>query len=178
MSKLNVGEPAVLFSLPNVGGDTVSLGSFHDKNGVAVVFSCNHCPYVLAWEDRLIALQRGFADEGIQFVLINSNDETKVPDDSFEKMKAHAAEKNYPFPYLRDKDQTVARAYFATRTPEVFLFDNEMNLFYHGAPDDNHEDPDAVEQPFLRNAIQSMLSGGQPIAYETEPAGCTIKWKD
>src|SRR5947209_5062179 len=114
---------------------------------LGVIFSCNHCPYAQAWEGRLIQIQRDYAGRGVQFLLINSNDPAKYPDDSFSSMQRRAQEKRYPFPYLFDETQEVARQYGATRTPEIFLFDERRVLRYHGAPDDNYEDPAAVRQP-------------------------------
>ena len=144
---------------------------------LGVIFSCNHCPYAQAWEGRLIQIQHDYAGRGVQFLLINSNDPAKYPDDSFPSMQRRAQEKRYPFPYLSDETQEVARQYGATRTPEIFLFDERRVLRYHGAPDDNYEDPAAVRQPYLRNAIESLLTGKMPMMAETKPVGCTIKWR-
>ena len=144
---------------------------------LGVIFSCNHCPYAQAWEGRLIQIQRDYAGRGVQFLLINSNDPAKYPDDSFSSMQRRAQEKRYPFPYLFDETQEVARQYGATRTPEIFLFDERRVLRYHGAPDDNYEDPAAVRQPYLRNAIEALLAGKMPTMAETKPVGCTIKWR-
>ena len=144
---------------------------------LGVIFSCYHCPYAQAWEGRLIQIQLDYAGRGVQFLLINSNDPAKYPDDSFSSMQRRAQEKRYPFPYLFDETQEVARQYGATRTPEIFLFDERRVLRYHGAPDDNYEDPAAVRQPYLRNAIEALLAGKMPTPAETKPVGCTIKWR-
>lgn len=113
----------------------------------------------------------------MRFVLINSNDPEKVPDDSFAQMKVRAREYAYPFPYLFDATQEVARQYGATRTPEVFLFDASQTLRYHGAPDDNVDDAQAVRQHFLREALDAVLLDRPPALAETPPKGCTIKWR-
>jgi thiol-disulfide isomerase/thioredoxin len=165
------------FSLKGVDGKTVSSDDFGGAEALAVVFWCNHCPYVRAWEDRVIELQREYADKGVQFVLINSNDARKYPGDSFEEMQKRAREKSYPFPYLVDETQEVARQYGAERTPEIFLYDGSRELRYHGAPDDNYEDPKAVTQRFLRDAIEAVLAGRAPATSETPARGCTVKWR-
>lgn len=178
MSNLQPGDAAIDFTLPGIDGESYTLEDYRDKTAVAVIFSCNHCPYVLAWEDRLIAAQADYADRGVQFLLINANDATKKPADSFEGMQAHAAEKGFNFPYLHDESQEVAKAYGAERTPEIFLFDQKGVLRYHGAPDDNYEDPGAVQAHYLRDALDAVLEGEMPPTAQTPPQGCTIKWKD
>lgn len=148
-----------------------------NAKGLAVIFSCNHCPYVLAWEDRLIALGLGYKNKGIPFVLINANDADRYPDDSFSEMVKRSKMKRYPFPYLHDEDQSVARAYGATRTPEVFLFHSNGERQYHGRIDDNYENPNAVQSNDFRNALNAVLEGKGCEPPETPPVGCTIKWK-
>lgn len=142
-----------------------------------VIFHCNHCPYAQAWESRLIQVQRDYAGRGVQLVLINANDPVKYPGDSFDQMQRRAQDKQYPFPYLVDETQEVAKQYGATRTPEIFLFDEKRILRYHGAPDDNYEDVNAVRQPYLRDALDALLAGTAPRIRETKPVGCTIKWR-
>ncbi|MBI3997466.1 MAG: thioredoxin family protein [Armatimonadetes bacterium] len=165
------------FALTATDGSVVSPDRSADKAVLGIVFWCNHCPYVKAWEDRLIAVAREYAGRGVQFIMINSNDPVAYPDDSFEAMKTRAREKGYPFPYLVDETQEVARRYGATRTPEIFLFDRERTLRYHGAPDDNFEDASAVGQHYLGDAIEAVLAGRDPTPASTAPKGCTIKWK-
>ena len=121
---------------------------------MAVIFSCVHCPYVLAWEDRLIKIQQEYAAKGVAFVLICANDPVKYPQDSFDNMKNHAREKSYPFPYVHDESQATAHAYGAERTPEIFLFDGKRKLAFHGAVDDNYEDSKAVKQTYFRDAVE------------------------
>jgi peroxiredoxin len=175
---LKTGEKQIAFSLKNVDGRTVSLEDLaRGAKGAAVIFSCNHCPYVQAWEERMIALGRTYHPKGIPFVLINANDPKKYPEDDFDGMVRRAASKGYPFPYLHDADQSVARSYGATRTPEAFLFDAGGLLRYHGRIDDNYDDPGAVRSHDLRDAIEAVLAGRPPDRAETAPVGCTIKWK-
>lgn len=165
------------FALPATDGTTYRPEDFAGAPVFGVIFHCNHCPYAQAWEDRLIAVQRNYAGRGVRLVLINANDPVKYPADDFPHMKARAEEKGYPFPYLFDETQETARAYGATRTPEVFLFDRAGTLRYHGAPDDNYEDPQAVQHQYLRDAIDALLSGATPATSETKVVGCTIKWR-
>jgi len=132
---------------------------------------------VLAWEDRLIQLQNDYADKGAAFVVICSNDAVKYPQDGFDNMKIHAAEKNYPFPFLHDESQEVAAAYGAERTPEIFLFDGDGKLAFHGAVDDNYEEPAAVREHYLRDALEALTSGRAPSQQAVTPRGCSIKWK-
>lgn len=174
---LAIGSHIIPFALRGTDG---VLHRSEDSAGapvVGVIFHCNHCPYAQAWEDRLIALQRAYAARGVRLVLVNPNDPVKYPADDFAHMEARAEEKGYPFPYLHDETQEVARAYGATRTPEVFLFDRTGALRYHGAPDDNYEDPAAVLSPYLRDAIEALLAGTTPSTPRTTPVGCTIKWR-
>lgn len=177
MANLNIGDKAIPFTLPGVDDKTHSLSDYADKEAVVVIFSCNHCPYVRAWEDRMVQIQADYADKGVQLIAINSNDATKYPDDSFPKMKERAREKGFNFPYLYDETQEVARAYGAERTPEVFLFDKQGILRYHGAIDDNYENPNAVRRHYLREALDAVLAGQTPAIAETPPVGCTVKWK-
>jgi peroxiredoxin len=173
---LALGSAAPPFDLPGVDGADHSLDDYADAAALAVVWSCNHCPYVLAWEGRMSAIQHDYAGRGFRLVAINSNDAERYPADSFEAMKAHASEGQFPFDYLYDADQAVARAYEPERTPEVFLFDADRKLVYHGAIDDSR-DEDAVSTTYLRNAIEAVLAGREPPAVDTPPVGCTVKWK-
>lgn len=165
------------FTLPGTDGETYRPEGFTDARILGVIFWCNHCPYVRAWEDRVIQIQRDYAGRGVRFMLISSNDPLKYPDDSIEQMRRRAKDKAYPFPYLFDESQEVARAYGATRTPEIFLFDEQRVLRYHGAPDDNFDDPAAVRHHYLREALDALLRSATPPDAETRPVGCTIKWR-
>ena len=177
MANVNIGNPAIPFDLPGVDGRNHRLADYADKAAVAVIFSCNHCPYVLAWEDRMIQIQADYADRRVQLIAIGANDPVQYPEDSFDNMKKHAREKGFNFPYLRDESQAIARAYGAARTPEVFLFDRSGALRYHGAIDDNYDNPRAVKRHYLREALDAVLAGQTPTTAETAPVGCTIKWK-
>lgn len=173
---LTLATEAPPFDLPGVDGSNHSLDDYADAPVLAVVWSCNHCPYVLAWEDRMSAIQRDYAERGFHLVAINSNDAESHPADSFEGMKEHASEKGFPFPYLHDEDQSIARMYGPERTPEVFLFDAGRRLVYHGAIDDSR-DEDAVSENYLRDAIDAVLDGRDPEQSDTPPVGCSIKWR-
>ena len=178
MSNLNIGDTIINFELPATDGKTYTVDSFGESDLLAVIFSCNHCPYVLAWEDRLIAAQNDYADKSVQVAFISANNAEKYPADSFENMAKHAEDKGFPFPYLYDESQDVARAYGAERTPEIFLFDKERTLQYHGTVDDNYEDPSAVTVRYFRDALDAVLAGNAPATASTAPVGCTIKWKN
>jgi peroxiredoxin len=177
MANINIGDEAIPFELPGVDGETHSLSDVSDgARAAAVIFMCNHCPYVLAWLDRMIAAANDYAERGVAFVGINANDPIKYPADSFDGMQELARSRGLPFPYLQDETQAVARAYGAERTPEIFLFDSDMRLRYHGAPDDNHDETQA-QVPYLRDALDAVLAGKAPEIQDTPPVGCTIKWK-
>ena len=177
MGNLKIGDEAIPFKLLGVDGKEHSLDDYKSKNAVVVIFTCNHCPYARAWEDRIVQIQADYGIKGVQLVAINANDASKYPEDSFPKMKERAQEKSFNFPYLHDETQKVARTYGAERTPEIFLFGKNSVLRYHGAVDDNYDDPKAVKEHYLRKAIDLVLAG-KPIAMEqTKPVGCTIKWK-
>ena len=177
MAKLKPGDKAIPFKLPGVDGKEHALADYAGKKAVVVIFSCNHCPYVQAWEDRMVQIQADYADRGVQLVAINANDVQKYPEDSFLEMQKRAQQKGFNFPYLYDETQEVARAYGAERTPEVFLFDGEGVLRYHGAIDNNYDDPAAVRHAYLREALEAVLAGQAPPTSQTPPVGCTVKWK-
>ncbi len=177
MAPLALESRLIPFALKGTDGRVHRADDAAKAKVFGVIFHCNHCPYAQAWESRLIQVQRDYAGRGVQLVLINSNDPVKYPGDSFEQMQRRAQDKQYPFPYLVDETQDIAKQYGATRTPEIFLFDEKRILRYHGAPDDNYEDVNAVRQPYLRDALDALLSGTLPRIRETKPVGCTIKWK-
>lgn len=174
---LRIGSKGPDFDLPGVDGKRYSLSSFADKKAVVVIISCNHCPTVVAYEDRMIAIQRDYEEKGVALVAINPNDEVRYPADSFEQMGIRAKEKGFNFPYLRDETQEVARGYGATRTPEVFVLDGNRRLVYHGRIDDNEHEPDRVVSHDLRKALDELLAGKPISTPETTPVGCTVKWK-
>jgi peroxiredoxin len=174
---LKIGSPAPDFNLSGIDAKKYSLSSFKDKNAIIVIFSCNHCPYVQANEDRIKQIQKDYKDKGVEVIAINSNDDKGYPEDSFDNMKKRAAEKKFNFLYLRDDIQSVAHAYDATHTPEIFLFDKERKLAFHGKIDDNWQEPNKVQNPYLRNALDELLAGKEISVPETFTIGCTIKWK-
>ncbi len=141
-----------------------------------LVQSCNHCPYVQAWEGRLIATQRDYAERGVRIVAISSNDVSSHPEDSFEQMQVRAQEQGFNFDYLYDESQSVARALGSERTPEVFVFDGDRRLVYHGAIDDSRNE-EAVTAHYLRDALDAVLAGTAPAVADTMPVGCTVKWR-
>jgi peroxiredoxin len=177
MANIQLGERAKPFSLQGVDGREHALEDYTDNDALVLIFSCNHCPYVRAWEDRMVQIQADYADRGVQLLAINANDAQKYPSDSFEAMKKRSEEKQFNFPYLHDETQSVASVYGAERTPEIFLFDSEQILRYHGAIDDNYDDHGAVQKPYLREALDAVLAGEEPAVASTRPVGCTVKWK-
>jgi peroxiredoxin len=174
---LSIGSDLPDFDLPGVDGNRYTPKSFADSKALIVIFSCNHCPYVKAYQDRIKAVQEDFKSKGVSVIAINSNDEKNYPEDSFEKMKERSAEENYNFPYLRDEDQSVATAFKASHTPEIFVFNSERKLVYKGKIDDNWQEPDKVANQYLRNALDELLEGKEISVPETFSIGCTIKWK-
>ncbi len=173
--RLAIAAEAPAFDLPGIDGKRYTLASF-DTPVVVVMFTCNHCPYVVAYEDRLIALQRDFQNRGVGFVAINANETKNYPEDNFPNMVRRAQEKGYNFPYLRDETQAVAEAYGAHYTPEIFLLDAKRRLRYTGRIDDNWQDGKKVKSRDLHDAIEAVLSGKTPGVAETHATGCTIKW--
>ncbi len=177
----NVGDKATDFNLRNIDGKHVSLSDYPEAKGFVVIFTCNHCPYAKAYQDRIIALDKDYKTKGYPVIAINPNDPSLVPEDSFEEMKIRANEKGYTFPYLFDASQEVYKIYGATRTPHVYVLkkDAQGNLIvkYIGAIDDNYQDAGAVKQAYLRNALDDLLSGKDPELAFTKAIGCTIKSK-
>lgn len=178
---LSLDQPAPDFDLPGVDGKRYSLASFADARLLVIVFSCNHCPYVTGSEDRMIAFARRYAPRGVTFVAINSNETDNHLTDSFEHMVRRAKEKQFPFPYLRDETQGVARAYGALRTPHYYLFDKSPSgrwrLQYTGRMDDNPRNPGRETTHELADAVDALLAGREPPVRATNPIGCNVKWK-
>ena len=177
MSNIKLNEPYINFLLPSTDGNNVSLDMASLGEYKLVIFSCNHCPYAQAWEDRIINIQKKYKSSGLSTIMISSNDAEKYPEDNFTKMKERHSEKKFNFSYLYDETQEVAKMYGAERTPEVFLF-NELGLLkYQGTIDDNYEDESNVNKKYLEDAIESLIEGKDPEISSTDPVGCTIKWK-
>ncbi len=175
-SRLPIGVLAPDFQLPGVDGQTYSLNNFSEKKVLAVLFTCNHCPYVQAYEDRLITIQADFMEKGVALLAINANETKNYPEDNLDNMILRAKEQGYNFPYLRDDDQAVANAYGAHYTPEVFLFDQGRRLRYTGRIDDNWKEASKARTHDFRKAIEALLSNQAIKNEETHAVGCTIKW--
>ena len=172
---LALSAQAPSFDLPGVDGENHTLDDYAAADVLVLIQSCNHCPYVQAWEGRMKAVQRDYADRGVRLVAVSSNDAERHPADSFQEMRRRAEREGFNFDYLYDKDQSVARALDSERTPEVFLFDRDRSLRYHGAIDDNHDEHAATKQ-YLRDALEAVLAGESPPVAETPAVGCTVKW--
>lgn len=169
-----IGEQAPRFALPDTGGVVREPGG---APATVVVFTCNHCPYALAWQERLVAVAGDYAERGVRMLAINPNDAERYPRDSPEAMAARVRAGDFDgVPYLRDESQEVARAYDAKTTPDVFVLDADGVLRYRGAPDADYDDP-AQNAAFLRGALDAVLEGRQPLPAETPPVGCSIKWR-
>lgn len=174
------GERAPAFSLKGVDGKTVSLSDYNKEKGVILIFSCNTCPYVVAYEDRIIELHNKFAPKGFPVVAINSNNPELSKGDSFEEMKKKARDKSFTFPYLFDEKQDIFPKYGATRTPEVFLLKNTGNGFevvYTGTIDDNYKSAGEAKEKYVENAVKAVLKGISPEIPVTKAIGCGIKVK-
>lgn len=173
-----VGDYATDFKLKNIDGTMVSLSDFPDARGFLVIFTCNTCPYAVAYEDRIIALDKKYKPLGVPVIAINPNNPSVQPGDSFEKMKQRAGEKGFSFPYLLDEGQKIFPQYGATRTPHVFLLEKKTDgnqVRYIGTIDDNYQDAGAVEVKYVEEAVDAMLDGN-PVPTETTRAiGCSIK---
>jgi peroxiredoxin len=175
-----VGDKAMNFKLKNIDDKMVELKDYKNEKGVVVIFTCNHCPYSVAYEDRIIALDKKYKELGYPVVAINPNDPISYPEDSFENMKIRAEEKGFTFPYIFDDGQKVYPVYGAKKTPHVYLLEKKKKDFYVayiGAIDDNSKDADAVEETYLADAIDALLVGEKPDPSVTKAVGCSIKVK-
>lgn len=178
-----VGDVVRDFNLKGVSGEKISMKEdFPNAKGYIVTFFCNHCPYVQAYEERIIQLHKDLAPKGYPVIAVNPNDPDIVPEDSYENMKKRTKKRNYPFPYVIDKTQNVAKRFGATRTPHVFLLDKQDNgklkLAYVGTIDDNIENPSKVKRQYVREAVKAIDKGQKPPITKTKAIGCTIKWSD
>ncbi len=171
------GDKATDFKLKSVDGKMYSMADYKDAKVFIVVFTCNHCPFAVKYEDRVIELAKKYKSKGYVLLAINPNDPAAAPDDSYELMKVRAKEKGFTFPYLFDEGQKIYPQYGATKTPHVFLLDKNLIVKYIGAIDDNVEDASAVKVKFLENAIASLEKGQEPEVPLTKAIGCTIKVK-
>ena len=172
-----LGTKAIDFKLLGTDDKNYSLDSFKDKKIPVIIFMCNHCPYVKAVLDRIIAIQNDYADKGVQLIGINPNDSTNYPEDSFKNMKKIVKEKNIPFPYLMDETQKTARKYDAVCTPDIYVYGEERTLLYRGRIDDNWQDESKITQRDLRVALDAILQGNPVPENQIPSMGCSIKWK-
>jgi peroxiredoxin len=173
---LAIGDamPAATVKLQNVDGREISLAQVAGPKGTLVIFTCNHCPWVHAWEERLVTIGNTYDTRGVGVIAVNSNDPQVYPEDNLPQMKERARAKNYQFPYAFDTTSEVGRAFGATHTPETFLFDASGRLVYHGAIDDNARDATKVKNHYLQDALDAVLAGRHPAVQETKALGCTI----
>ena len=175
---VQVGQQGINFqNLKGTDGKSHSLEDYASFPILVVIFSCNHCPYVKAYENRYIQIQKDYESKGVRLIAINANDVVNYPDDSFDNMVRRVKEKQYNFPYLFDEDQSVARAFGATNTPHVFVFDQSRALRYTGRIDNNWEHAEKVSSHDLKNALDDLLAGKDIATSSTLPVGCSVKWK-
>jgi len=175
-----VGDTAKDFSLKNIDGKMVSLKEMKNAKGVILVFTCNHCPFSKAYEDRIMDLDKKYTPLNYPVVAINPNDADIVPDDSYDNMIKNAAEKGFKFPYLYDQTQEIATEYGATRTPHVFVLQKVKEKFvvkYIGAIDNNTEEAEKADKKYVQDAVEALLNNKEVTTTETKAIGCTIKWK-
>lgn len=179
-SGYEIGDKATDFKLRNIDGNWVSLSDYEDAKGFIVIFTCNHCPYAVKYEDRIIGLDKKYKNKGFPVIAINPNDPEVQPEDSFDKMKERAKEKGFTFPYLFDDGQEIYPQYGATKTPHVFLLDKSGSDYivkYIGTIDDNYQSEKAVETRYVEDAVDALLKGEEPPVTSTKAIGCTIKTK-
>ena len=174
---LGGSAPMAATQMRNVDGTMHSIASVAQAKGTLVLFTCNHCPYAVAWQERYVAIAHEFMEQGIGVIAINSNDDAEYPSDSFEGTVARAAELSMRFPYVMDETSDVARAFGAEKTPEAYLFDAEGHLVYHGAVDDS-QDPENVTEHYLRDALTAVAAGSAVAQAETSAVGCSIKFRE
>jgi|SRR5580658_5728740 peroxiredoxin len=174
--ELHPGQAAPDFALPGVDGKTYRLADFAEKPVLVVTFWCNHCPYVQAWEGRMMEIARKYGPKGVGFVLINSNDARAYPEDRFESMVQRAKDHHYPIPYLHDESQQVAHAYGALVTPHPMVFDRDRKLVFQGRIDNDHQHPEHASEHYLERALDQALNGKPVAPGELPVAGCSVKW--
>lgn len=174
---LELGAQPPDFSLPATDGRTYSLADFSDAKVLVVFFTCNHCPYVLGSDDLTRATAEKYAARGVTFVAINSNDTEVHPDDDFDHMVSRMNEKRFPWVYLRDESQDIARAYGALRTPHFYVFDGDRRLVYTGRGVDSPKDPEKITVNDLDRALEQIVNGEQVEVPLTNPIGCNVKWR-
>ena len=169
--------PKAATKMKNVDGKEVSIADVAGQKGTLVIFTCNACPYVKAWQDRIVDLGNSYLSRGVGAIAVNSNDPSIVAEDSYDVMKDRATKSKMGFPYVVDADSELATAFGATRTPEAFLFDAGGKLVYHGTIDDNHKDAYKVTKTYLKDALEAVVGGNTVPVAETKALGCSIKFK-
>ena len=173
-----IGDVATDFTLKNVDGNMVSLKDYKDAKGFVVIFTCNHCPYSVAYEDRIIALDKKYKTKGYPVIAINPNNPVAYPDDSFDNMIIRAKEKGFTFPYLYDEGQKIYPQYGATKTPHVYVLektDSKYIVRYIGAIDNNYKDEKSADKKYVEDAINALLKGEKVPVETTKAIGCSIK---
>lgn len=175
---LPLGSPIIPFTLPNPEGKQHSDSDYQNQKVLVVIFMCNHCPYVQAVHERLTNLQGQYDQNEVQFIGINANDWENYPDDSPEKMAETIEGWGISFPYLYDESQETAKAYQAQCTPDIYVFDADRKLAYHGRIDDNWQEPEKVTRQELKAAIDALVAGEKPSNEQYPTIGCSIKWRE
>jgi peroxiredoxin len=176
VDKLRIGDRIPYFSLRGTDGKIHTVSDYASASALVVVFYSNICPYCRVYDERLVAIANEFQPQRVRFIAVCSNDSDDYPEESFQRMIIRSEEIEAPFPFLHDESQIVATAFGANATPEVFLFDSNSKLVYHGAIDDSPDSPEDVVTPYLKNAIAATLGGAHIEETETQPFGCSIKW--
>ncbi len=176
LAAIDIGDPLVDadVKMRNVDGSRVSINDIKGEKGTLVIFTCNHCPFVIDWQARMVELSNTYKEKGFGVIFINSNDST-TKGDSYEDMQKFAKEHGYQFPYVVDETSQVAQNFGAQKTPDVFLFDAAGELAYHGAVDDNGRNPEHVQETYLKDALEALLTGKKVAVQETKAVGCSIK---
>ena len=175
-SDLEIGALTPPIELPDTAGDLQTLPMPGEAAATVIAWTCNHCPYALAWHERLNDVAREYAGRGVRTLFVNSNDAERYPRDSLKAMRERVAAGEFAAPYLHDETQDAARAWGPQTTPDVFVLDSDLRLRYRGAPDADYDDP-AEDAAWLRGALDAILAGGDPDPAETDPVGCSIKWR-
>jgi peroxiredoxin len=174
---LGAAPPMADVKMKNVDGRELSIAEVRGTRGTLVVFACNHCPWVKAWEARIVALGNQYSKRGVGVIAVNSNDPAAFPEDDFATMQARAKERGMAYAYVVDATSEVARAFGASHTPEAFLFDRSGKLVYHGAIDDNAREPGKVKSRYLEDALKSVVAGKPVRLAEAKALGCSIKYR-
>jgi thiol-disulfide isomerase/thioredoxin len=176
-TSFSLGDRVPEFVLPDTEGAEHRVPAEQAPPATVLIVTCNHCPYVIAWNPRLAQVAEDYADRGVRFLAINANDAERYPADSFDQMRRFVRTSGWPMPYLHDESQDVARSLGAERTPHLFVLDGEERLAYRGAPDADHQDPE-LRAEWLRAALDAILAGERVETAETPSKGCSVKWRE